>query len=286
MKTAMKGMRTANCEPTLNDTQVVEFCKRGFLMLQGVVPDEINRRASEFIETHGHVPIRQEDWFVDNVLLNPQAAGVVRSLLGENFGLPIGVANHRVECPAPAQNWHRDGGSRYGPELNHLQVFYYPQDTPMEFGPTEVLPGSHFLFCLQHWMAHYGTLRGAVRTAAPAGSIFITVYSVWHRRSASTAHGIRNMLKYCYWRTVPPQQDWIIEPDFDFAMAQYTFDGLGREQFRDWYDAAEMFSWLCGDKSQLQTVLGGEGWPIGYPPPQSWAQIYPPKGFRRFPAKA
>ena len=32
--------------PTLNDTQVLEFCKQGYLMLEAVVPDSINRRVS------------------------------------------------------------------------------------------------------------------------------------------------------------------------------------------------------------------------------------------------
>jgi hypothetical protein len=276
-------MKIYDCEPTLTDTQVLSFCKNGFLMMEGVVPDEINRRTCEFLEAHPqNAPreILEEDWFVDSVILNPQAAGAVRSLLGANFALPIGMANHRIQCPLPAQNWHRDGGSRYGSELNHLQVFYYPQDAPVEMGPTEVLPGSHFLFNLATWMGHYGNIRGGVRTAAPAGSIFITVYSIWHRRSASTAHSIRNMLKYAYWRTVPPRRDWIIEPDFDFGhdhSPRYRLDGPAfRQQFRDWYDVAEMFYWLCAKTDEFQAVLGGEGWPPGYP------ILWKPEGFHRF----
>ena len=38
-------MATYECPPTLTDTQVLEFCKKGFLMLEGVVPDEINQRT-------------------------------------------------------------------------------------------------------------------------------------------------------------------------------------------------------------------------------------------------
>ena len=282
VKASMKPMITADCEPTLNDSQVLQYCRQGFLFFEGVVPDEINRRVFEFIAENGQNPLRQEDWFVQNVFLNPQVAGAVRSLLGAKFAHPVGISNHLIECPAPAQNWHRDGGSRHGPEVNNLQVFYYPQDTPIEMGPTEVYPGSHFLFSLQSWMGHYDRIRGAVRTAAPAGSIFITAYSIWHRRSASTAHGIRNMLKYSYWRTVPPKRDWIIEPDFDFSTLEYVPNGLPGQQFRDWYDAAEMFFWLCGDDSPLQAILGGKGWPLGYPPPRSGANTYPPEGFRRF----
>ena len=29
----------------------------------------------------------------------------------------------------------------------------------------------------------------------------------------------RYMLKWCYWRLAPPQRDWIVEEDFNFATA-------------------------------------------------------------------
>lgn len=258
-------MRTCDCAPTLTDTQVLEFCKTGFLMLEGVVPEEINRRTLAYLDEHPEMEptaILNEAWFVDNVILNPQAAGAVRSLLGRHFGLPILMSNHRVTGPLPAQNWHRDGGSRYTPELHYLQVFYYPQDCTRAMGPTELLPGSHFLFAPSSYMGHYGSIRGSYHAVAPAGSIFLTVYSIWHRRSASSVPGLRNLLKYNYWRTVPPQRDWIAEPDFDFATADYTLHGpTFRQQFRDCEDAARMFFWLCGRADECR-MMGGQGWPI------------------------
>ncbi len=45
-------MDTYDCKPTLNDTQVLEFCKKGFLMLEGVVPAEINQRTVDYLEAH------------------------------------------------------------------------------------------------------------------------------------------------------------------------------------------------------------------------------------------
>jgi Phytanoyl-CoA dioxygenase (PhyH) len=258
-------MRTHDCAPTLNDRQVLEVCKTGFLMLPGVVPDEINRRAVAFLNEHsGPEPtaILQEPWFHEHVILNAQAAGAVRSLLGADFGLPILMSNHRVRGPLPAQNWHRDGGSHYGPELHYLQVFYYPEACTREMGPTELLPGSHFLFALQNHMAHYGAIRGSYHAVAPAGSIFLTVYSIWHRRAASTVPGLRNLLKYNYWRTVPPRGDWLADPEFDPITADYGLHGpTFRQQFRDCYDAAEMFFWLCG-KWDAFRLMGGQGWPV------------------------
>ena len=48
-------MRTYRGEPTLNDTQVLEFCKKGFLMLEGVVADDINRRTLEYTDAHREI---------------------------------------------------------------------------------------------------------------------------------------------------------------------------------------------------------------------------------------
>ena len=251
-------LRTYDCEPTLNDSQVLEFCQNGFLMLEGVVPDEINKKAFDFLEEYsGRQPIEilEEGWFVEEVLLHPRAAGAVRSLLGKNFGLTMPMmANHRVECPFPGQQWHRDGGSVHGPELDCLQVFYYPQDTPVEMGPTEVLPGSHLLFALQSHMHHYGSIRGAISAAAPAGSIFLTIYPLWHRRTASTARGTRNLLKYWYTRTAPPARDWIIEPGFELTHAyhslpEHTFQ---RDSHLARNEVAEVFYWLCGKHNEYR----------------------------------
>ena len=258
-------MATYECPPTLTDTQVLEFCKKGFLMLDGVVPDEINQRSLEYLTAHPDgepSQILREDWFFKNVIVQPQVAGAVRSLLGPNFGLPNLMSNHRVQCPMGAQQWHRDGGWIQGPMLNHLQVFYYPQECKLESGPTELLPGSHHIYTKTRFMSHFGELRGTYYAAAPAGSVFLTVYSIWHRRSASTGSGLRNLLKFNYWRTVAPKPSWIEDPGFDPRTADYTMERPHvRDQFVDAFDNARMFFWLKGEIDNFH-LMGGQGWPI------------------------
>ena len=119
--------RTFDCEPTLTDSEVLEFCREGHLLLRGVVPDEINQRTCAWIDgdipanpsyipdglteadldrirfTHEPTSIFLEDWFIEHVLLNPQLAGAMRSLLGPNIGLPVLASHHRAECPMEAQ---------------------------------------------------------------------------------------------------------------------------------------------------------------------------------------
>ena len=96
--------RTFDCEPLLTDSQVVEFCQEGYLLLRGVVPDEINQRACDYLEgkieanpsfiptgmtaedlariraSHEPSTILLEDWFIEYVLLNAQLTGATRSL--------------------------------------------------------------------------------------------------------------------------------------------------------------------------------------------------------------
>ena len=34
-----------DCEPTLSDGEVLDLCKRGYIRLEAVVPEEVNARA-------------------------------------------------------------------------------------------------------------------------------------------------------------------------------------------------------------------------------------------------
>jgi hypothetical protein len=257
---------TYDCDPSLGDREVLAFCRSGFLVLEGVVPAAINRRTTDFLETNTHyepTEILEEEWFVEGVILNREAAGAIRSLLGRNFHLPVLMSNHRVTAPAPAiAGWHVDGNSQWGAALNYLQVFYYPQETPLALGPTELLPGSHLVFNQQRAMAHLGNLRGVYRAPAPAGTIVVTAYPIWHRRGNASGTGLRNLLKYFYWRTESPRRDWIREPEFDFATVDFQGSGLTfGEQFYEGTRAAEIFCWLCGKHDRFQ-VLGGQSWPL------------------------
>ena len=263
--------RTFDCEPTLTDTQVLQFCRDGFLTLEGVVPDEINQRACDYLRgktpanpsyipegltqadlerirsSHEPSTILLEDWFIECVLLNEQLAGALRSLLGKNVGPPVLVSDHSIECPAPSQGWHQDADHIFGPEVNFIEVFYFPQDTPLEMGPTEIVPGTHI------GPAPRDAEHEGVPTGGPAGTFALHSQSILHRRGESTGKGLRHMLKYNYWRTVPPDRDWIVEPEFDFHRAYYGGHRVARY-------IAHMFYWLCGKGNDFR-VIGGQGWP-------------------------
>lgn len=260
-----------DCAPTMTDLEIINFCRTGYLMLPGVVPEVVNKQVIEYLEhvdsSHEPTPIVGESFFLDEVLMNKEAAGAVRSLLGRNFTLPLIISNHRGPLPyEKPQDWHRDGGTIYTSALEYLQVFYYPEECTEEMGPTVLLPGSHFMRNKTPMMAHLGSIKGTVSTAAPAGTIFLTVYGIWHRRSRAPSGPqgkslYRNLLKYNYWRTSPPQRDWLKDDDIDFNTINFNPPAGVFEQFQGAIAAARMFTWLCGIESQYKK-RGGQNWPV------------------------
>ena len=265
-------MHTHDCEPTLTDRQVIEFCREGFLTLEGAVEAGVTDRAIEYCHAHPEdrelSVLLEEDWFVDGILLAPAVAGAVRSLLGAGFGLSPFVANHIGECPDSAPlGWHVDGGNVHTFALNYLQVFCLPQDTTVEMGPTEILPGSHFLLGQSALVSRYGAIRGTRMCTGPAGTVYITCYPIWHRRYRATATDCtRHLFKYNYYRNSPPRRDWVVEDGFDPAHHTDDFNHLKaggllmRRNFLDSYDAAHMYMWLCGREEEFRYV-GGNAWP-------------------------
>ena len=203
---------THDCAPTLTDSQVLEFCKYGHLMLEGVVAEEINARCRRWLDDH-----------------------------------------HAGDGPAELQ------------ELLEQECFYYPADSPVESGPTEFVPGSHHVYNQVRFMAHYGEIGGTWKAVAPAGSIYLTAYSLWHRRARATWDGVRYMVTSSAWRTRPPRRDWVPEPDFSIKSADYTSTAprFG-EQVRGAHDNARMFLWLCGRAEEFQPAAG-PSWPQSTP---------------------
>jgi len=98
------------------------------------------------------------------------------------------------------QNLHQDGGKRWSHHTRRLLVFYYPQDTPVELGPTGVVPMSHY----------YSTREGSsVSPEQPirgkAGTVAFANYDLWHRAMPNQSNKKRYMMKFLYARMSEPQ---------------------------------------------------------------------------------
>ncbi len=276
MKTA--PMITHDCKPTLTDRQVIKFCRLGYLKLEAAVAPEVCAKIIDFFrekeprdnldEMGDACALMEEDWFLQGLVLCPSVIGAIRSLVGANFIYSNYMANHPGRCPEPdTLNWHVDGGNMHTFALNYLQVFCLPQDTTVEMGPTEIVPGSHFLLSQSSQVDHYGAIKGSKKCIGPAGTVFITCYPIWHRRYKAIATDCwRHVLKYWYYRNTAPTRDWVIEDDFDPATHCNDFSMIAqgepsyRRNFLSAYDTARMYMWLCGHEDEFK-YIGGTAWP-------------------------
>ena len=195
-------------KPTLNDHDVLEFCKNGFLALKGVIPQSTNDWVFEQLDRDdGHeTDLADSERFVNEVFLNPAVTGVIRSVLGDNFLFPEQVHNHRLAGPKKPLPWHIDAGARFDRTCDLVYAFYVPQTNTKEGGATYFLPGSHLVPITREELQHFGHLAGQVQTVAPAGSVFIVHSSIWHRQALKTDPGTRNLVRWSYWRSEPPRQ--------------------------------------------------------------------------------
>ena len=234
-------------QPTLNDKQVFDFIHNGYIILESVVAEDFNAeclalppgRLTDFIQSN---PFRQ------NVLLHPEVAGVARSLLGADFTVPTSAHNHLFEHPHQGQTFHSDGLTELGYGITHLQCYYYPQVVEIEDGPTMIVPGSHQRLVDREAIAHYGNISGQISITAPAGTVVMAHYGIWHKAGPKINQKRRSMIKFSFFRTQPPKRDWVRESD---EPPTYQHSGRHRyvtevESYRDRRRGEHTWNWLCG----------------------------------------
>ena len=231
----------------MTDDDVMEFIANGYVVLDAIVDDAYNRACADAPAGRAD-DLAQDGEFIRQVLLHPQAAGVVRSLLGENFRVPTGAHHHLFSEPFVGQTWHSDGLSGSGCEINEVQCYYYPRDVTLEDGPTIVLPGSHCRAVDREAIAHYGDILGQVSLTVPAGTIAMTRYGIWHKAGPKTNKRRRGMLKFSYHRQAPPKRDWKIEtPEIPDYVNQPRLAYVTEvESYRERVRCMRTWNWLCG----------------------------------------
>jgi hypothetical protein len=235
--------------PTMTDLDVVRFVNLGYVLLDAVIPDDVNRAIYDFIRSGQEGGQSMfANGLVEQVTLNSDCLGVVRSLLGRDFQVP---ANYHVHPTSPtALVWHSDGISDRRHQLHSLQNYYFPQEVRADMGPTVILPGSHLRRVNRDALAHYGRIQGAKLMTVPAGSVVFTHYSLWHAREAHRGGADRYMVKYAYSRTTTPCRDWItdrdtVDGDRIFMQDRQPYTGEF-EWYRERFIRARLFNWLCG----------------------------------------
>ncbi|GAA4859920.1 hypothetical protein GCM10023310_43950 [Paenibacillus vulneris] len=241
----------------LNDEQMRRFITEGFLILKTDFPEEFHQRLTEQLNQ-----VYEEEGNPGNNLLprlrdlqkvfdHPIVTGALTSVLGPNYLMHTHRHGHFNASPK-AGGWHKDSYWGYKKMRNHhpwwAMVMYFPQDTPVELGPTGVLPGTQ----------NYETrtfesddVEGEAVASGKAGTFALIHYDIWHRSTPNILGKPRYMLKFEFMRTEAPtspswdctDREWRKPVSFSTSIVEHE------EMWRD------TWNWLSGQVGSLADTV-------------------------------
>ena len=208
----------------LNDEQVRRFITDGYLQLNCGLPAETHRTIYNKLQWILHeegnpgnniLPAVPE---MQQVLDSPVIRGALASVLGPNYVLHPHRFVHNIE---PAERtaeglvigkgsasfvgWHQDSHSPLSRPRHHYpryaMILYYPQDTPAEMGPTQVIPATH----LHAAISDPDKARG-FQVDGPAGACTLVHFDIAHGGSINLADHTRHMAKFVFARVDEPAE--------------------------------------------------------------------------------
>ena len=234
----------------LTDEAMQHFVREGYVTVQSALPKSYHDAMYARLE-----PLEEDGLVGHNNLLpmvpelrelldEPVVRGALLSVLGPDYYLHFHRHDHvnRPEKVQPMQAWHRGDGRLHKDGERHAHhmvdgrrhhatrfamLFYYPQDTTPEMGPTGIVPRSQYL------------LRSALdendRISLPgdAGTVTIMHFDIAHGRfGANTTDVNRHMVKFLYTRNLDPvapswdhrAPDWATTADPQEPIWQYIWN--------------------------------------------------------------
>lgn len=227
----------------LTDAQLRHFIVNGYVTVTTALPaqfhDALYEKTMIVFDKEGNpgnnlVPRIPE---IQKILDDPNVEGALTSLLGSDYYMQPHRHPHYNPPGSKGQGMHQDGGKRWSHHTRRLLVFYYPQDTPLELGPTGVIPMSHY----------YSTREGAgVSPEQPivgkAGTVVFANYDLWHRAMPNSSEKRRYMMKFLYARMSEPQEPTWANKETDWANGSPVGPPEHQEMFRhlwNWHRGIE-----------------------------------------------
>ncbi len=223
----------------LTDDQMRHFIVNGYVIvntdLSASFHDFIYERTEEVFEKEGNpgnnlLPRIPE---VQAVFDDKWVIGGLISVLGEDYYMQPHRHPHFNRPQSEGQRMHQDGGRRWSHHTRRLLLFYYPQDTPLELGPTGIVPGSHY----------YNTSDGAtvsdeLPVCGKAGTVAIVNYDLWHRGMPNRTDKNRYMMKFLFARMSEPQSPSWNTKETEWQESESLGNGAHQQMFQhvwDWH---------------------------------------------------
>jgi hypothetical protein len=224
----------------LTSVQMARFVASGALRMDGVVPDEMNRRAIDVLKAgipgvpYG-TPLSEafvESEFVQQLVGLPEVAGAIHSLVGPEPTIDHHAVHVRKAHEGEAQNLHGDAIIDVRTDAFDMQLMYYPQEVTLEMGGTLSVPGSHLRRINESDVGRYQNLRGQTRLVCPAGTVVFLHHGIWHAGRRNDSDSDRYMFKIRFNPTVRQVRLWDLSDLHDPEVAREL------DQSFPWYEFA------------------------------------------------
>lgn len=150
---------------------------------------------------------------VQQVFDHPVVVGALTSLLGPNYVMHVHRFAHPNGPGGKGGGWHKDSYWGYDRIRDHhprwIMAMYYPQDVPLERGPTGVIPGSQYYESRVPTLplpadAPKDTEGIGLPTTGEAGSVILIHFDLWHRAFPNLSDQDRYMFKFQFTRMEEP----------------------------------------------------------------------------------
>ena len=245
----------------LTDTQIQDYLTHGYLVLRTGHPDAFHQRVLRQIETlyatagnpGNDILPRVPDLY--GILRDPAVDGALRSLLGADYLLHPHRHCHENPRGSGGQEMHQDSYENDQNVRHHrtrwAMAFYYPQDVPLEMGPTAILPASQY-----YESGAQARQREELALCGAAGTVTIVHYDLWHRAMANTGDRHRYMVKFLFTRMSEPRAATWDHRAAAFDLAGDDPPASLRRRMWDWMRAAEWSEPADGALDKWEQVLG------------------------------
>ena len=245
-----------------SDEQMRDFIANGYVTVKTDLPrnvhETIYRKTMEYTEKEGNLgnnvlPRVPE---LQVVFDDPAVRGAFTSILGKNYVMHSHRHPHRNGPHSGGQGFHKDSYWGHQKVRHHLprwaMAFYYPQDTPVEIGPSAVLSGTQYY---SHRITEDN--NGEVALPGEAGTVSIIHFDLWHRAMANQTDKTRYMMKFQFIRLDEPQEaEWNIQnPEWNPDGLDMHGNPASQKHETAWQ---HVWNWMSGN-SNGQSVQNGNG---------------------------
>ena len=237
----------------LTDTQMRDFIVNGHLTIQTDLPrsfhETIYRKTQELTAKEGNLGnnILPRVPELQAVFEEPVVRGALTSILGENYVMHSHRHPHQNRPHSDGQGFHKDSYWGYQKVRHHrprwAMALYYPQDSPIQIGPSAVLPGTQY----------YSTRitennDGELALSGEAGTLTIIHFDLWHRAMANLTDKIRYMMKFQFTRMDAPQ-----EPEWNVTDPHWKLEDIDPATPAHQGTWRHVWNWMAGESNGHST---------------------------------